>query len=105
MRKVIGLLALATALGVLAAGGTGPADAQVKDPKKKMVKDKKGAKDPPPGTVEVYKAKDGFRFRIKDAAGRTIAISVRSQDTSEEVEDDLDAIQAALNNGKRVIGK
>ena len=104
MRTLIGLLAVAVTLGVLAAGGPGPADAQVKDPKRKMVKGK-GAKEPAPGTVEVYKAKDGFRFRIRDAGGRTIAISVRSQDTAEEVEDDLDAIKASLNSGKRLTAK
>ena len=100
MRRVIGLVVLTVGLGVLGATSFAPAEAQDKDPKAKKMKDKdpKGKKEAAGagGTVEIYKAKDGYRFRVKDADGKTIAMPPRGHDSKDEVMKDLDAIKAIL---------
>ena len=64
MRKFLGLTALALSLAVVAAPNITSVEAQVKDTKNKgKVEGKAAAKL---GTIEVYKAKDGYRYRIKD---------------------------------------
>ena len=98
MRKLCGLLALVLALGVLASNGISPADAQDKA-KTKKTKDTKAAKDAA-GTIEIYKGKDGFRFRIKDGEGKSLAISTRARETRAEVVDDLDTIKTTLGKAK-----
>jgi hypothetical protein len=97
MRRMLGLLALTLALGVLAAGGLSPVEAQDKAKTKKAKEsDKKATKEAAVGTIEIYKAKDGFRFRIKDGDDKTMAIPVRGRETRAEVVDDIENIKAIL---------
>jgi uncharacterized protein YegP (UPF0339 family) len=95
MRRVMGLIVLTVGLGVLGATSFAPAEAQDKDPKAKKMKDK-DKKDKGGGTVEIYKAKDGYRFRVKDADGKTLAMPPRGHDSRDQVMKDLDAIKAIL---------
>jgi uncharacterized protein YegP (UPF0339 family) len=98
------MVTLAAALGVLAAGGLTPADAQDKDAKARKVKGKtKDAVDG--GTIEVYKAKDGFRFRIKSGDGRTMAMPARGVETRAEVIKNIEDIKAILNKAQPMDAK
>ena len=54
------------------------------------------------GTVEIFKGKDGYRFRIKNVDGKTIGMSQRGHDSKDEVVKDLDEIKATF--GKRIQG-
>jgi uncharacterized protein YegP (UPF0339 family) len=73
---------------VLAGGGFIPAPAQDK-------------KDTKTGTVEIYKDKSGeYRFRIKDADGKVIAMTPKGYDTKEECHKALDLVKATLNTAK-----
>ena len=63
MRKWIGFATLLAGLAVLTVPAMPPADAQDKKEAKKDGK-KGEAKKEAIGTIEIYKAKDGFRFRI-----------------------------------------
>src|SRR6476469_548754 len=102
MRKLCGLLVLALVLGVLATGGPGPAEAQDKT-KKMKEKDKKGAKEPAAGTIEIYKDKGGdYRFRIRDAAGKVLAMPSRGRETRDGVLEYLEAIKATMEKAKPV---
>jgi len=106
MRKAIGLLVLVIGVAVLAAPAVAPLDAQ--DKAKTKVKDdaKKGAASATAiGTVEIYKAKDGYRFRVKDDDGKVIAMPPRARETSDEVAKDLDEIKATLNKVKPTVVK
>jgi hypothetical protein len=104
MRKAIGLLVLAIGVSVVASPELTSVDAQDKaktkvkdDPK---AKDKKGSATATVGTIEIYKAKDGFRFRIKDDDGKVIAMPPRARETKDEVVQDLEDIKATLNKVK-----
>ena len=72
MRKWIGFATLIAGLAVLTVPTMPLADAQDKKADKKDAKKgeaKKAEKEAATGSIEIYKAKDGFRFRIKDAEG------------------------------------
>ena len=45
-------------------------------------------------------AKDGWRFRIKNAEGKSIAISTTGHDKKEDVMKLLDTVKATLTKGK-----
>jgi uncharacterized protein YegP (UPF0339 family) len=103
MRKLLGMLALAIGLGVLAATSFTPAEAQDKESKTKKVKDRKEGKEAAEtgGTVEIYKDKGGaYRFRIKNAEGKSLAISTRGHDAKEDAIKDLDTVKAILTHSK-----
>jgi len=69
-----------------------------KDDKKKDDKKKDEKKV---GTIEVYKAKDGgYRFRVKNADGKNMAISAVSADTKDEALKQLEDIKDTLNAAK-----
>jgi uncharacterized protein YegP (UPF0339 family) len=53
-------------------------------------------KDKGPGSIEVYKGKTGYRYRIKDADGKTIAMPL-PQMHWEKKEDCLKAIEQLKN--------
>jgi len=55
------------------------------------------------GTVEVYQAKDGWRFRIKNAQGKSLAIGVVGYATKEEALQVIQQVQEILNTQKAVI--
>src|SRR5438067_308132 len=66
-----------------------------KDDKKKDDKKKDEKKI---GTIEVYKSKDGgYRFRVKNADGKNLAISAVSADTKDEALKQLEDIKDTLN--------
>src|SRR5215207_1331342 len=85
MRKLICSLALFAAVGTLIALAASAAPAQQKDKKdekkdtKKDTKkdEKKDDKKDEPGTIEVYQAKDGWRYRVVNADGKSVAIGVQ----------------------------
>lgn len=123
MRKVLALIALTMGIGSLAMTDVQFADAQDKkdikkpvgkdDVKKELKKDlkkevKKGdtkKEDAGIGTIEIYKAKDGFRFRIKDADDKVAAMPVKGLETKEEVEKTLEFLKATLNKAKPTVVK
>lgn len=83
---------------LVVAGGSAVAPAQ---DKKDVKKDAKAEKDIKAGTVEVYKDKGGdFRFRVKDADGKVIAIPPKGYNSKEECVKALDAIRHTLNTAK-----
>jgi uncharacterized protein YegP (UPF0339 family) len=96
MRKTIGLIALVFGLTVVMATNAPQIDAQEKGAKQKKTDEKKAAPAAKVGTIEIYKAKDGYRFRIKDTDGKTIAMPPRGQENKEDVLKDLDEIKETL---------
>ncbi|MFO0823850.1 MAG: hypothetical protein U0792_12170 [Gemmataceae bacterium] len=86
----------AALVGVTTITGLPAAPAQVKDKKD----DKADPKAEEAGTVEVYKAKDGWRFRIKGAGGKSLAIGTVGFEKKEDALKTLDAIKATLAKGK-----
>jgi len=104
VRKLIGLVAVSLCLAVVSSSSLAPVDAQVKDKKAKVDPKKDAKKEVAPAeagwTVEVYKAKDGFRFRIKDADDKTVAMPTKGYETKEEVLKLLDQIKVTLNKVK-----
>jgi len=96
MRKAIGLIVLSVGLGVVAAPALAPVDAQEKKSKaREDAKEKRTTAAA--GTVEIHKAKDGYRFRIKDAEGKTIAMSTRGFETKDECHKSLEEVKAILD--------
>jgi len=93
MRRVIGLLVLALSLAVVGSSALSPVEAQDKSKTKAKEKEKVGS-------VEIYKAKDGYRFRVKNPEGKTIAIPTRGHESKDDVVKDLDDIKATLNKVK-----
>jgi uncharacterized protein YegP (UPF0339 family) len=96
MTKLLRTCALMTALAVLAGGTTTLVVAQ-----EKKKKEKSEAKV---GSVEIYKAKNGFRYRIKNGDGKTVAMPLpqMSWETKKEVEDAISDLKETLNKGKVV---
>jgi uncharacterized protein YegP (UPF0339 family) len=92
MRKVVGLLVLVVSVAVVGSSIVPSLEAQDKSKTK--------AKKEAVGTVEIYKAKDGYRFRVKDPEGKVIAMPAKGRETKDEVAKDLDEIKATLNKVK-----
>lgn len=88
MRNTVRVLVLAAAMTGLAVGLSAPAQ------------EKKAAKAEKAGTVEIYEAKDGYRFRVKDADGHVIAMPAKGFDKKEDVVKALDVLKATLNTVK-----
>jgi hypothetical protein len=77
-----------------------------KDPKKGDKKDDKGAKDAADvGTVEVYMAKDGWRIRVKNAEGKSVAIGTVGYDKQEDALKTVDFLKATFAKGKVSVEK
>jgi uncharacterized protein YegP (UPF0339 family) len=93
MRKLLCSLALFVAVGLMVTTTTAPAPAQPKD-KKDDKKDVK--KEEKLGTVEVYQAKDGWRFKVLNAEGKTIAMATTGHDKKDECLAVLDLVKATL---------
>jgi hypothetical protein len=82
-------------LALMAAGGLiTVAPAQDKD------KGKTKAAPEEIGVTEVYKAKDGWRFRIKNHEGKSVAIGTVGQDTKEEAVKIVEFVKTTLVKGK-----
>jgi len=80
--------------------------AQKKDDVKKV--DPKDIKKEPakegPGSIEVYKGKNGFRYRILDAEGKTVAMPLpnASWETPAATIKAIEDLKATLNKAKPV---
>ncbi len=77
---------------LVAAGGLSSAPAFQKD------KDKKEEV----GTVEVYKAKDGWRFRVKNAEGKSVAVGMQGYEKKDEALKEVESLKTTLAKGKVV---
>lgn len=99
MRRIASIFTLTILLGVFALTPSDQANGQAKKKEPPVVK-----KETPPaakaGTIEVYKAKDGYRFRIKDADGKTVAMPTKGYDEKEDCLKALDFVKTTLNNAK-----
>ncbi|HJZ57835.1 MAG TPA: hypothetical protein VKE74_22940 [Gemmataceae bacterium] len=85
------LVFLAVVAGVIAAAGLTIAPAQDKT--------KKDAKEEI-GKVEVYMAKDGWRWKVTNAEGKAIAIGTIGFDKKEEAVKAVEAVKTTLNKAK-----
>jgi uncharacterized protein YegP (UPF0339 family) len=94
MRHIFRAVSLATVLGLLTVAGYDQASGQGKDKKKESPPAAKT------GTIEVYKAKDGYRFRIKDLDGKTVAMPTKGYDEKDDCLHALEFIKTTLNNAK-----
>lgn len=88
--------------GVMTAAGVSSAPAQVKDKDKKDDKKDDKAKVDELGVAEVYMAKDGWRFRIKNAEGKSVAIGTTGFDKKEDALKVLELVKATLTKTKVV---
>jgi len=95
MRKYLSLIVVAAMTAVAVPVGSLPADAQTR-------KEKETPKTATAGTVEVHKAKDGYRFRVKNAEGKTVAMSPVGYDTKDEALKALEFVKATLDKAKPV---
>ena len=62
-------------------------------------KDKKVAEEAV-GTIEVYKAKDGWRFRVKNAEDKSVAIGTVGYDKKEDCLKAVDFIKTTMAKAK-----
>jgi uncharacterized protein YegP (UPF0339 family) len=85
-------LVLVAAMSVVTAAAVSVADAQDKGEKKAEKL----------GTVEVYKAKDGYRFRVKGTDGKNVIQSSKSYTKKEDALKALDYAKESLAKGKVV---
>jgi uncharacterized protein YegP (UPF0339 family) len=97
LRATVLFLAIA---GLMTAAGVTVAPAQVKD--KEKDKDKKDVKPAveESGSTEVYMGKDGWRFRIKNPEGKTLAVGVIAFDKKEDCLKAVDVVKTAMSKGK-----
>lgn len=95
MRKVLCAFALFVGVGLVVASSAPVAPAQPKDKK-----DTKAAADV--GTIEVYKAKDGWRIRVKNADGKSVAIGTVGHDKKEDALKDVEFLKNTFGKGKVV---
>ncbi len=95
MRTAFRSFLLFAAIAALVAAGGLSSSAPALQPK-----DKKGAEEV--GTIEVYKAKDGWRIRVKNAEGKSVAIGTVGHEKKEEAMKDVDFLKATFGKGKVV---
>ena len=91
------LFALVAALVVSAGLSDAPARQKEKD-KDKKVEDKKAAEEV--GTIEVYQAKDGWRFRVKTAEGKSVAVGTVGYETKAECLKVVDFVKTTMAKAK-----
>ncbi|MCS6865184.1 MAG: hypothetical protein RMJ56_13370 [Gemmataceae bacterium] len=62
----------------------------------------KDKKDQPAavGTIEVYQAKDGWRFRVKSSDGKTLAIATSGQPTKEDCLKIVETLKTTIPQAK-----
>jgi hypothetical protein len=101
MSKILRAVVLFSAIaGIMAAVGSAFAPAQVKD-KEKDKKDTKAATEEI-GVTEVYKAPDGWRFRIKNPEGKLLGIGIVGFEKKEDCLKTVELVKTALLKGKVV---
>jgi uncharacterized protein YegP (UPF0339 family) len=99
----VAILCATVAAVMTASGFTTVAPAQDKTKKEQKDKDVKKAQPKEPiGVTEVYKAKDGWRIRVKNAEGKSIAIGVIGHEKKEDALKTIDIIKTTLTKGKVV---
>ena len=97
MSKIVRSFALVAAMaGLVSMAGMTSAPAQ---DKKKDAKDSKATKEEV-GTIEVYMAKDGWRFKVMNTEGKSVAIGTVGFDTKEEAIKTIEFIKTTLNKAK-----
>jgi hypothetical protein len=98
MSKLFRVAVLFAAIGAVVSAGnlSSPAPAQVK--KKDSGKDEVGS-------TSVYKAKDGWRFKVMNTSGKSVAIGTVGFDTKEEAEKMVEFVRLTLNKGKVDVAK
>lgn len=105
-RFVIGLLtgtSLCVGLCIgtpTAVQGLQPTRTTVKNQEKKNEANKKEAVSG--GMVEIYQARDGWRFRIKNAEGKSLAIGVVAYSSKDEALQAVQQVHQILNQQKVV---
>ncbi len=67
---------------------------------KEKDKDKKAAEEQPVGTVVVYQAKDGWRFSVKNAEGKSVAIGTVGFDKKEDCLKVVEFVKATMAKAK-----
>ena len=92
MRTAFRSFLLFAAIAALVAAGGLSASAQ-----KEKDKDKKAADI---GTIEVYKGKDGWRFKIVNAEGKGIAGGYVGHEKKEDALKEVEFLKATLAKGK-----
>ncbi|MBA4062129.1 MAG: hypothetical protein C0501_00155 [Isosphaera sp.] len=97
MLRFLRPLVLFAAAAGLTAAAVPAAPAQVKD--KKDDKTKVDPKAAEVGTIEVYQAKDGWRFKVV-VDGKAIAIGTVGQDTKADALKVVEALKATMAKGK-----
>jgi uncharacterized protein YegP (UPF0339 family) len=112
MRKLVRSFVLFCAIaGVVASAALSDAPARQKDDKKDPKKDDKkddkkdtkGAADV--GAIEVYMAKDGWRIRVKNAEGKSVAIGTVGYDKQEDALKTVDFLKNTFAKGKVSVEK
>jgi hypothetical protein len=98
MSKLFRAVVLGSALAAIMAACTLSNSAPAQEKKKKGAKDEIG-------TTEVYKAKDGWRFKVMNSAGKSVAIGTVGFDTPEEAENMVEYVKNVLTKGKVTVSK
>lgn len=95
------LVLFAVAAALTASAGLSDAPARQKD-KDKKVEEKKAEekKVEEVGTVEVYQAKDGWRFRVKNAEGKSIAVGTVGYEKKDECLKAVEVLKATMAKAK-----
>jgi len=102
MGKLFRALVLFASIAMLmTATGVTIAPAQVKDKDSKDKKDTKATTEEF-GQTEVYMAKDGWRFKIKNPEGKSLAVGTTSFDKKEDALRAVEVVKTALTKGKVV---
>src|SRR3712207_4449849 len=90
-------LALFAAVAALVA--VAAPSALVAQPKDKK-EDKKDAKPDGPGAIEVYQAKDGWRFRVLGPDGKSVAIGMQGYAKKEDCLAAVEVLKTTLAKAK-----
>jgi hypothetical protein len=100
MSKLFRAVVLFAAIGAVMAAGnlTTFAPAQEKKKAPKVGKEEVGV-------TEIYKAKDGWRFKVMNSAGKSVAIGTVGFDTPDEAENMVEFVKNTLVKGKVNVSK
>ena len=98
MIKLFRAVILVAAIGAVTAAGNLATVAPAQEKKGKATKEEVGV-------TEVYKAKDGWRFRVKNTEGKSVAIGTVKFDSPEEAEKMVDYVRTTLSKGKVTVLK
>jgi uncharacterized protein YegP (UPF0339 family) len=97
MGKLFRAVVLLAAIAAVMSAGSLTTIAPAQEKKKAT---KASGKDDDVGTVEVYKAKDGWRYRVKNTQGKVIALPAVGYESQEDATKILNQVKATLNKAK-----